>query len=259
MKALVCAISMLLLFDYSVSAQTAPVQPLVSISVNGAGDMDAYRGWPLVVEAEVLHRLFNGGPNDAALVLAGPDGSWTGALSVRVTSEQGEQIWPLHLATAPPGPLTLTVQTPGELTWYLTPEETGAIPTGDYEILAVLDTGDGAAVTGEPASVRLRDEPAELTTEQAAQKYLLNAAFEFTRGNREQAAAQTEELLALQPDNIEGLAFQSDLLAEAGQYREALTFIGRSIETFYERNPGKEAPRSLLKKQRNLLARIVGN
>ena len=76
-------------------AGNLPAQPMISMSVNGSGDTDAFRGRPLVIEATLLHPDSMRGGTAAPVVLAGPDGAWAGTISIRITSEQGGQSWPL--------------------------------------------------------------------------------------------------------------------------------------------------------------------
>ena len=132
-------------------------------------------------------------------------------------------------------------------------------------MVAVLDTTQSTAANGwkgvaasEPVTVRLRDEPDQLTEAEISEKYLLSADFEFLRGDAARAGALIEELLAAQPDNIDAWSFKADLLVEAEQYRDALAAIGRAIGAYYEKHSESAGAASLFRKQGAVLAKLAG-
>jgi tetratricopeptide (TPR) repeat protein len=239
---------------------------VLSVAVNGGGRPRAYRGWPLLVRARLLH------PNAYArdgkvepLVLAAAAGPWSAAVRLEVHDQRGEALrWPFHLVAQGAPALALDAQTGGDLTWYLAPEETAALPAGDCTLVARLDTRDSAAPGGwkgarssETVRLAVGEGPAALSPEQEATKYVLLAEYARLRGDPKQALAHVEDLLSKQPGSIAGLTVKADLLADTGRHLEALAACNKAIDAFHARYPkSREPPHGLLLRRRALFAQV---
>ena len=240
---------------------TAPV-PVFSLSADGGASIDLYQGWPLLVQAQLLHpRAFDPAPDVTPLRLAAPDGPWTNAVRLEVRSGRGEAApWPFHLGTEPKQPLALDARTAGEVVWWLTPEETARLPEGDYQATGVLDaTGGNApdswkgAVRSNTVAIHVRKEPAPPSASQEEDKYLRLADLDMFRGEARQALARLDELLAKQPASIGGLALKADVLAASDRVPEALALYQKAIAAFYKQYPhSPEGPQALLQKYHDL-------
>ena len=237
--------------------------PVFSLSVNRAASVDLFQGWPLLVQAELLHpRAFDAAPGVVPLRLAAPEGPWTNAVHLEVRIDGKEPApWPFHLGTDPKGPLALDAQTAGAVVWWLSPEETARLPEGDYQVTGVLDTTAASAADvwkgtarSNTASVRVRKEPSPLSPSQQEDKFLLLADQDMFRGDAKQALARIEELLAKQPASIGGLGLKADVLAASGRTPEALQSYQEAITAFYKKYPkAPEGPEGLLTKYHALL------
>jgi hypothetical protein len=246
--------------------QVDPSAPKVWIAANGSSAGEIVRGWPLLLEAGIFHpAAFQPGAPKKPLLLAAKEGPWSNALRVEIKDARDEpQSWPLHLTDSPPAVLSLEARTTGELTWWLSPEETAKLPEGGYELVAVLDTTHATAPDGwrgrtvsVPLAIRVRKEPSPLPPQQEAEKYQLLAAYHLLRGDAKQALALADELLKKQPDNLGGLQLKGDLLARDGKTEEALAAYDRALEVFLKKYGTKEGPpRDLLKKRNELLNKL---
>jgi hypothetical protein len=249
-----------------------PPRPLFLLSGNGSGAPQVVQGWPLLAYGRLLHpRAF---ARDATkiqpMLLAAAEGPWTGAVRLEVRDAKGKQVdWPFHLATVAKPTVALDNQTAGYLGWWLTPEETAALPPGEYELTGTLDTSTARAAGAWQGSARSRSvrirvtaEPKMLVTEQEEEKHLLLAHFAALRGDDKQALAHLDALLAKQPKSISGLEHKGDLLAAAGQTEAALRNYDAAIAAYLGRRrlrgqPSPEPPAELLGKHREVLVQFL--
>ena len=93
-----------------------------------------------------------------------------------------------------------------------------------------------------------------MTPQQESEKHLLLISYYQLRKDSKQAAAQIEELLNQQPDNIGALSLKANLLAEQGKHLEALEFSDRGLQAFIEKYPeAQEPPVDLVRRHHALL------
>jgi tetratricopeptide (TPR) repeat protein len=152
------------------------------------------------------------------------------------------------------------------LLWYLTPTDTAKLPEGLYRLDAMLDTsastlagGWQGHVSAVPVQVRITAAPATLSPDQQAEQIAVLVAYELWRGNTAQALAYLDARLAEQPDDYNALTLKGDLLAAAGQDKEALALYDQALDAYLAQNPGaEEQPETLLVK-RGLLQQKVYN
>src|SRR5713226_285518 len=253
-------VALVLLRGLSAFGQTPPAddetwnnvertEPSISLSVNGPGQSQIFRGWPILIRLEVWHAQVT---NHKALpmILAAKEGPWSGAQTLEVTDGRGQaQRWPLHLATVTEKLLTLTATKGGELIWWLSPDETAQIPVGKYRLLATLDTTQSAAKDGwkgrsvsEPFSIDLQSPPAQLTEEQHLARYFLLASYHLVRKDSQQAVGAINEVLKAQPNHIRGLAFKGDLLAADGKTDEAISLYQQALKEYEKKYPKSKQP-----------------
>lgn len=239
-------------------------EPDVSLSANGVGDPAVFRGWPLILEAGLLHPgAFQPDADQNPMLLAAESGPWTNALEIVITDEDGQRhAWPFQLTETPvEETFRLDARTPAVLVWWLPPEQSARISPGSYELLTVLNTWDSGAENGWQGTVRsmpilvhISDEPPALDAEQVSEKHQLFAAYYFVRGDGEQAVQQIDELLNQQPRNTAAWELKGDLLAKNDKVEEALAAYGAAIDAFLKQYGTKvEPPAELLIKQNALL------
>jgi hypothetical protein len=140
-----------------------------------------------------------------------------------------------------------------------------ALPEGKFDVTATIDTTKSAKqdawtgrVASSPTSFELRQEPSPLPPTVVSQKQMLLAWTAALESRPKDAADAVDALLLLQPRNIGALTFKGDLLAQAGDDREALDCYEKALDIFDERNPdAPEPPLFLLSKHQALLEKAL--
>lgn len=228
-------------------AQTAPVPELL-LDVNAQSDAVVANGWPLLIRALVISA--DGNPVSVAL----KSGAWTQALHLTVTDQKGaSQTWPAQLVQAASATLALSGTDTAEAVWLVAPADTGAIAAGVYNLSATLDTTSTAAgaswsgsVASTGAAVTLQTEPASLSAEDEASKYLAFAAYARLKGDMQGAGSALDTLIAHQPSMLEASKEKADLLAAKGDYAGALSLYEVTLSNFLIANPKAAEPLTLL-------------
>jgi hypothetical protein len=244
-----------------------PLQPVFVLSGNDENAPRLFQGWPLLVRAQLVHpQAFAQSAKVDPMLLAAADGPWTGVVHIEVQDAKGTKVtWPWRLATAAKPQLTLDNKMAGYVAWWLTPEQTAAIPPGEYELNGVLDTTSIQATNiwkgtahSDPVHIKVLPEPKPLGAEHDEQKSLLLAQYARLRGDAKDARAQVDALLNNYPKSIAGLELSGDLLAEAGQVEGALRQYEKALSAFKPlRVRGFEPPRGLLRKHQNALVQFL--
>ncbi|MGO9228381.1 MAG: tetratricopeptide repeat protein, partial [Bryobacteraceae bacterium] len=228
-------------------AQTTPGPELV-LDVNAQSDAVAARGWPLLIRAVVISA-------DGTQVNLGlQSGAWTQALSLSVTDPNGaSQSWPAQLVQPASANLSLSGINTAEAVWLIAPADTASIAAGTYSLSVTLDTasmaGSGAwsgSAVSSGAAVTLEDEPASLSAEDEATKYLALAAYARLKGNTTGVGSALDTLIAQQPSILEAYKEKGDLLAGAGDYAGALSLYQQTLTNFLAANPNAAEPLTLL-------------
>jgi hypothetical protein len=241
--------------------------PHLSISVNGGGEVEIFRGWPLLVHAEILHpAVFGANVPEAPLLIAVKQAPWSNALRIEALSNTGDvQTWPFHLAETPTSTLALDPRNDARLDWWISPEESNRLSPGSYEVIAYLDTRQitttgtwRGSVSSVPATVQVAPEPVALSPEQLSLKYRLLAHYSLLRGDQAVAQSHVETLLSMQPDDFAGLELKGDLLILAGKTQEALLAYEQALSLYIQEYPdAEEPPETLLLKKSDALDKLL--
>lgn len=214
------------------------------------GGTSCYGGWPIVLELTLWRET----PRDAAapepLNIAAKEGTWREALRVTVTDGEGKAApWPLHLVAQEGGQLTLAAGDIARVEWWLSPEETAAIPEGNYRLTVAFDPerveglpeGE-TAVRADPCHLRVRKEPAPLEGDLAAGKLYCQAWYNMVKGDRAAADAAIAQLLAADPQSIGARRLKALLAAREGRREEGLKFIREALEIYEKKHPNACRP-----------------
>jgi hypothetical protein len=248
-----------------------PPRPLFTLSGNAQGTVRLFQGWPLLVQGRLRHpQAFVRDARIDPMVLGAPEGPWSGSVRLEVRDAKGKVVtWPLHLATIAKPSLALDNRMAASLTWWLSPEETAALPLGEYELTGILDTTAARAADAwkgtsrsRPVHIDLAAEPKDLDTSEEEDKYVLLSQLAKLRGDAKQALAHVEALLTRQPKNLAGLEHKGDLLAAAGQTEAALRNYDAAITAYLGQRrlpeqPPPEPPAELLRKHREVLVQFL--
>jgi MBG domain (YGX type) len=260
---------MLLLCASSVSAQAPPqpVPPDLTLVVNNSGAPAVYQGWPLVFQLQVNHpdaQEANG--NVTPIVLNPTTGSWADAMQVTLADANGvTQTWPLSLVYRPLGTASLGAGVEATMLWTVSPAASKSLPAGSYNAVGILNTSSTASagsfsgtVQSNAVSITIASEPSPLSAVQQEEKYSVLAAYDLILGSTSQALADIGVLLGAQPNNIDGLLEQGDLLMLAGQNQQALASYDQAFEAFAAAYPSAlEAPTPILSRQNRARASNV--
>jgi uncharacterized protein (TIGR03437 family) len=228
-------------------AQTAPAPEMV-LDVNAQSDAVVAGGWPLLIRAVLISA--DGNPVSVAL----KSGAWTQALHLTVTDQKGaSQTWPVQLVQPPTATLALSSVNTAEAVWLVAPADTAAIAPGVYNFSVTLDTTSTAAAgawsgtaAGTGAGVTLQTEPASLSAEDEASKYLAFAAYSRLKGDTQGIGSALDTLIAHQPSMLEASKEKADLLASNGDYAGALSLYQLTLSNFLSANPNAKEPLTLL-------------
>ena len=228
-------------------AQSAPT-PEVGLDVNMRNEAVAARGWPLVIRAAVIST------DGQALTIGLKSGPWTQALHLTISDASGAvQNWPVQLVPPATPTLSLSGIVNAEAIWLLAPSDTTSIADGLYSLSVTLDTTSTASngtwtgkVQSTTASVQIEDEPSPLAAVDVNNKYLAFAAYGRLHGDTAGALTALGTLISLQPDNLEGYKEKADLLAESGDFVDALTLYQTALYKFQTANPNPAEPATLL-------------
>ena len=239
--------------------------PVLALSANNSRDAELFQGWPIMFEVSLMHPDYLRADVPAQPLIIGADGSpWSRAVTVEVMDAEGKaQSWPLQVAGAPDGAITLDNEATGTVYLWLDPAESARLKEGVYAVTASLDTASlpgGWKGTAEsiPAILTVSKAPTKLSPEQESMRAQMLAGQAIVRGDRAGAMSHLDKLLAAQPGNIGALEFKGDLLAEEGKTSEALDAYNKAIKTFYEQNEHPdEAPAVLAQKQHAMMDKLI--
>jgi hypothetical protein len=248
--------------------ESPPVDPTLLVTVNDASDLVLPRGWPAIVLVRVLPpRFLDDSPGVEPFSIAAPSGAWAAALDLTVRDATGATAsWPSERFPQEGQVLDLDAVSAGIAVFLLAPETTASLPTGDYEIGAVLDTtafGGGwqGRVEAETVTVHVQDPPVPLPGPDEEERRLLVSLWRFLRGEADTAQAELDGVLAADPRSPGALAMRAFFLDGEGKGDEALSAYGEAIDAHREASPeAPEPPFLLLERHLALLAeRLVGS
>ena len=246
------------------AAEPPNLEPLISISVNDSGSAEIYRGMPLLVSVVLLHPLITD-ITASPILLASEPGPWTNAVKLSISNANGDsQTWPFHTTVNPSNTIVLDSSRYAQLDWWLAPEQTSLLSTGQYTAEVSLNTTNvtlpdawNGVADSVPADLQILDEPASLSEAQAENKYGQLAQYQSFLGNNTLALDQLNLLLAAYPTNITGLRLKSIVLDALGRTVEAFNTCQAALAEAYARNPiAMEPPLNLLLLQRQLMSKL---
>lgn len=239
--------------------------PVISLSANGGIEIDLLRGWPVLLELEILHpAAFQAQAAAPDLLISPAGGDWERAIRFSMKDGTGNETSPGFLAQGPAA-ASIVLQ-PGNVAtarYWILPDESQRLAAGDHELRATLDTtsstsGWSGLAAAERVVLHTADEPAPLPPELAAQKLLHFTRFHLWRGDLDTASAELEELEERFPGSIEGLLLEGRILEARGSDRGALSAYELALDLFEARFPdAPELPAELLAAHRVTQARIV--
>jgi hypothetical protein len=251
------------------TAQDAAPIPDASLYANGYSQLSSAKGWPLIFTFDLSHPqegLTNG--NAAPISVNSSSGNWADTIRIVVHDSSGNvQSWPLQLfnsASATAGPLTITGNLGGRLTWTINPTNSAQLPEGVYELVGIFDNSGSANLTGfhgslvsNPVSLTIISEPATLSANDAKQKALSFTLYDALLGNQAAALNDLAGYLATQPQDVGALTLQGDMLAEQGQYASALTSFTQALAVSPHTAADPEVPSLLERRQTEMSARLL--
>jgi hypothetical protein len=248
------------------SSNAVAASPWLTASINESRLPVLSHGWPLLLEVDLLHpTLFD--TNAAPLLISSGTGSWAQSLQVSVLDGRGQaQTWPLHLYGSSSNSITLDADHAGQLLYYLAPPETATIPAGNYTVgvsLSVTNPPDTNAWQGQvssvPVQLTLNDESVPLNDADTERKQKLLASYHLLMSQPQQANADIDQLLSVQPTNIDALVFKSYLVRVSNQPLQAESLLSAAIEQFYSAFPDSQEPPLDMLRQRGQLWHILAN
>jgi len=223
------ALSLILLCSAALlRAQNAPT-PELALDVNAQTDAVVSSGWPLLIRAAVVS-------SDGRPVKIGVNGgAWTQALHLSIADAGGAALnWPTQLVAPASSTLSLSGITSADAVWLVAPADTANIAPGLYNLTVTLDTTANAAagtwsgsVSGNGSTVQLQAEPATLSPDEEASKYLAFAAYSQLRGDTAGAQTALDTLISHQPGILAGYTEKADLLSSLGDYEAHSTSPNR--------------------------------
>ncbi len=231
-------------------ALAAPGQPIFSLSANGTVNPQLCRGWPLMVEAALLHpQAF--AESVQPLSIAAPAAPWSEAIKLEVHGPNGQLVnWPLRLYNTTGPLLVLDRTTAGRLVWFVAPEQTSGWPEGTYELVGRLDTTGSpptefawqGVLDSVPVVVQVSAEPPTLSEPLLEQKQRIFAQYYSLRADPGAALNAAQQLLAASPTNLAGFTMAAVLEEAAGRLNDSLAASTSGLAEFFKRYPDPEEP-----------------
>jgi hypothetical protein len=233
-------------------AQQPQAAPDITISANGATNINLYQGWPLIVDVTIMNSLRFQGGSAPLLVVAPASGNWTDAIQLTATSSSGNTFqWPFKLAGSPSTP-TLTLDTNSYVTanWQISSSDTLALPPDTYQLTAAIQitstTGWSGTSSTSPVSIQVGPEPT-LTQDQQQLKTLLVSEYQTNTGDLDGALTTVEQYLNLNPGDAVAMTAAANLLELQGYPGLAYTEALNAVNAFEQAEPTPiEAPSNLL-------------
>jgi uncharacterized protein (TIGR03437 family) len=231
-------------------AQNAPI-PELALDVNAQTDAVVSNGWPLLIRAAVVSA-------DGQPVKIGVNGgAWTQALHLSISDANGlAQTWSTHPVSTASTTLSLSGTTTAEAVWLVAPADSANIAPGLYNLTVTLDTTANAAagtwsgsVSANGSTVQLQAEPATLSPDVEASKYLAFSAYSQLLGDTASARTALDTLIGHQPDILWGYTEKADLLTSLGDYAGAMDLAQQALAKFNAQDPNPEEPPSIIMHQ----------
>ena len=233
--------------------------PGISVSVNGSRQVIAYQGWPILVRAVVLHPL-QFGHNLTPLDVVHGDYGWSSAVNLGlVDSKNNNVIWNFQATTTPEPTLHLDGQHMGTLIWRISPDDSAAIPEGNYTLNAVLDNTDiplqtwQGVVAAVAVSIQVKSAPGTLSPDDDSAHAQLLANYYALSGDTASGLAALDDLFSRQPDDLGGLSLRGALLQLQGSNSDAFAAYAQAFHVFQTQFPNSPEPPKLLLQQLGLL------
>jgi len=244
----------------------APSAPALSISVNESDGGAVYRGWTIVIDAILSHPNLR--QNDSSTFLLSPQsGNWADGLRVQALNQNGvDQNWTFETAGSPDvNAVTLDSNSIIQAQWLVSPDDTGKLTPGVYQIVASLKIDASAdpngwtgTVTSRPVTIQVADEPPSPSSDQQTRKQVLLATFKDFAGDHDGALAVVNAVLGNDPHNVQLLSLKSGLLAESGDFFNAFTAVSDAVAAVYTQNPQPpEPPGDLILQQHDMLTHLL--
>ena len=153
--------------------------PRLSMDADGAVAVKLRRGRPLFVNALLSHSLRT--TTADPIVLSPAEGGWVDQVQLVVLDAAGQRAsWPMvPLGKAETSTLVLPPRGRVPMSWLLPSSETAKLDAGNYTLRVMLSIGNSPGWNGSArsasVSVRVEDEPEELTESEKRQLGLLRA------------------------------------------------------------------------------------
>jgi hypothetical protein len=200
---------------------------VVDLALNDATLPMAFRGWPLILMGVAALA------DESAQVVLDP-----ASLSVRVTSGNKEQRWPLELLSSVPKNTVLDVEhRQVDVFWAMTADQTGALALGEYA--AELSFANRVSL---PLPIEIVDAPAELTAVERSRKAALEIQEALLRNEPARAVGLADAALAEQPDDTGLLVLKALAHEAAGALDIAFTTLEAARVEFNRQNPVQDEP-----------------
>jgi hypothetical protein len=235
---------------------------ILTASANGSADLLTYHGWPLLIEAALIHPdPFD--TNATPLLIASTNGPWVNALALKVQDSQNQPVnWNFHAAPFTNETVLLTPDSGGRMLWWLAPNDTAQLSPGSFTILVTLNTTNvtrtnawRGVARSVPIHLSITNEPAPLSPIQIEQKQLRLADYALWTGDSAQAQREVDTLLTTYPTDIGGLTYDTYLKEAAGLFDAALQSAFGAINQVASQWPNAgEPPKQLLKEAASLQA-----
>ena len=165
----------------STARVAASPQPIVSVAVNGEGDVSLFQGWPLLVQVTLVNpQPFDTSNPASPITISGGDGPWSNTVRLHVVDSTGtEQAWPVQISTQTANAIALGANNRGVLEYYVNPSDTARLAAGSYQIWADVA---GYQVNSAATTIAVAAEPDTLSDALYKAIHSLQDDFPVVRG-----------------------------------------------------------------------------
>ncbi|MCE5237185.1 hypothetical protein LLH23_01670 [bacterium] len=161
--------------------------------------------------------------------------------------------WPLHLVKQEGAQLSLAADDCTAVEWWLTPEETMALPEGECTLGVAFDPkrveglpAGAAAPRSDRCRLRVEKEAVPLSQAMAAEKLYQQGWYYIVRDDQAGAGQAASLLMAADPKGIGARRLKAVIAARAGRVEEGLALIDEALSIYWEQYPEACPPAGLL-------------
>lgn len=230
--------------------------PNITLSLNRLSECAVFPGAPILVEA--VFSPPDGRDSKTEVTLSNSGNAWGEMVSLEIRNAQDEAVPGISFQSlyATEQSITLNHETLGAMAWCIVSESGATLPSGEYAIVAVLDST--ASISGwrgktksAPSTLTVKSSLSQLSADEARLVTLGDVRIRSYIGEHESALAVVDAFLVKNPKDGLMLEERADVLARMERFSDALSAYNLALDNVapQEESLLREPPHNLLRKR----------